>query len=68
MATALKDHGVPLQYAAAILGHTNGAISERKFDPGYILDGFLLQGKKLPDYQCRSSATLMQLRPDDLAV
>lgn len=27
MGTALKEHGVPLQYAAAILGHTNGALS-----------------------------------------
>ena len=29
--TALKDHGVPLQYAAAILGHTNGAISYDRY-------------------------------------
>ncbi|WP_052497111.1 site-specific integrase, partial [Aeromonas sp. L_1B5_3] len=28
---ALKDHGVPLQYAAAILGHTNGAISYDRY-------------------------------------
>ena len=41
VATAFKDHGVPLQYASAILGHTKGAISERKSDQGYILDGFL---------------------------
>ncbi|MGU5593258.1 site-specific integrase [Aeromonas sanarellii] len=31
VATALKDHGVPLQYAAAILGHTNGAISYDRY-------------------------------------
>lgn len=29
--TVLKDHGVPLQYAAAILGHTNGAISYDRY-------------------------------------
>jgi hypothetical protein len=28
---ALKDHGVPLQYAAAILGHTNGALSYDRY-------------------------------------
>ncbi|MFZ3402864.1 site-specific integrase [Aeromonas salmonicida] len=31
VATVLKDHGVPLQYAAAILGHTNGAISYDRY-------------------------------------
>ena len=29
--TTLKGHGVPLQYAAAILGHTNGAISYDRY-------------------------------------
>ncbi|MGU5678297.1 hypothetical protein [Aeromonas allosaccharophila] len=41
VATAFKDHGVLLQYAAAILVNTKGAISERKSDQGYILNGFL---------------------------
>ncbi|MGU5699861.1 hypothetical protein ACV1D9_22340 [Aeromonas allosaccharophila] len=39
--TAFKDHGVPLQCAAAILGHTKGSISDQKSDQGYILNGFL---------------------------
>ncbi len=34
VATLLKDHGVPLQYAAAILGHTNGAISYDRYGGG----------------------------------
>ncbi len=41
VATVFKDHGVPLQYVAAILGQTKGAISDQKSDQGYILDGFL---------------------------
>ncbi|MCF3099385.1 integrase [Aeromonas australiensis] len=36
--TALKDHGVPLQYAAAILGHTNGAISYDRYGGDVSLD------------------------------
>nr|WP_246880310.1 hypothetical protein [Aeromonas sp. MrichA-1] len=38
VATALKDHGVPLQYAAAILGHTNGAISYDRYGGGVAVE------------------------------
>lgn len=38
VATALKDHGVPLQYAAAILGHTNGAISYDRYGGGISVE------------------------------
>ncbi|WP_253186664.1 tyrosine-type recombinase/integrase [Aeromonas sp. YN13HZO-058] len=38
VATALKEHGVPLQYAAAILGHTNGAISYDRYGGGVAVD------------------------------
>lgn len=34
VATELKDHGIPLQYAAAILGHTNGATSYDRYGGG----------------------------------
>ncbi|VXA79361.1 MULTISPECIES: site-specific integrase [Aeromonas] len=38
VATILKDHGVPLQYAAAILGHTNGAISYDRYGGGISVE------------------------------
>ena len=38
VATVLKDHGVPLQYAAAILGHTNGAISYDRYGGGIAVE------------------------------
>ena len=38
VATALKDHGVPLQYEAAILGHTNGAISYDRYGGGVAVE------------------------------
>ncbi|WP_425933905.1 tyrosine-type recombinase/integrase [Aeromonas rivipollensis] len=38
VATALKDQGVPLQYAAAILGHTNGAISYDRYGGGVAVE------------------------------
>nr|WP_256353734.1 tyrosine-type recombinase/integrase [Aeromonas sp. sif2433] len=38
VATALKDHGVPLQYAAAILGHTNSAISYDRYGGGVAVE------------------------------
>ncbi|MFM5093130.1 tyrosine-type recombinase/integrase [Aeromonas rivipollensis] len=38
VATALKDRGVPLQYAAAILGHTNGAISYDRYGGGVAVE------------------------------
>ncbi|MGE6099275.1 tyrosine-type recombinase/integrase [Aeromonas salmonicida] len=41
VATALKDHGVPLQYAAAILGHTNGAISYDRYGGGVAVEKLL---------------------------
>lgn len=34
VATALKDHGVPLQYA----GHTNGAISYDRYGGGVAVE------------------------------
>ncbi len=57
VATALKEHGVPLQYAAAILGHTNGAISYDRYGGGVsisklkevIEEALLTSSKKGPE-------------------
>ncbi|MGY3856595.1 tyrosine-type recombinase/integrase [Aeromonas intestinalis] len=38
VASALKASGVPLQYAAAILGHTNGAISYDRYGGGVAVE------------------------------
>ncbi|WP_235664792.1 tyrosine-type recombinase/integrase [Aeromonas veronii] len=38
VATILKDKGIPLQFAAAILGHTNGAISYDRYGGGVAVE------------------------------
>ncbi|MDM5131406.1 site-specific integrase [Aeromonas piscicola] len=38
VASTLKDKGVPLQFAAAILGHTNGAISYDRYGGGVAVE------------------------------
>jgi len=38
VATILKDKGIPLQFAAAILGHTNGAISYDRYGGGIAVE------------------------------
>ena len=38
VASTLKDKGIPLQFAAAILGHTNGAISYDRYGGGVAVE------------------------------
>lgn len=38
VASTLKDKGIPLQFAAAILGHTNGAISYDRYCGGVAVE------------------------------